>query len=207
MAGSSRKTDEEKIKVVREHILSLPACESHYARFNHTSGRKYLSSDLDVRKMYALYVTKCNDNNTSPVKEWTYRKIFNTELNLNFHTPLKDTCQKCDSLKLKIDASSNEDEKLQLMQIHDSHLKSAEKARQSLKDDNEKAKDNPSEYYGFTFDLQKPLPYPKLSVSVAYYKRNMYVYNLEFHNFHNNNAKMYTWDETIASRGSQEVIT
>ena len=39
MAGSSRKTDEEKIKVVREHILSFAACESHYTRSHHTSGR------------------------------------------------------------------------------------------------------------------------------------------------------------------------
>ncbi|XP_054734742.1 uncharacterized protein LOC129242214 [Anastrepha obliqua] len=83
------------------------------------------------------------------------------------------TCQKCDSLKLKIEASSNEDEKLHLMEIRDSHLISAEQARKSLTDDIQKAKDNPSEYYAFTFDLQKALAYPKLSVSVAYYKRNI----------------------------------
>ena len=207
MPGSSRKTDEDKIKVVREHILSFPACESHYTRSHHTSGRKYLSADLDIRKMYELYVKKCDENNISRVKEWTYRKIFNTEFNLNFHTPRKDTCQKCDLLKLKIEASSNEDEKLHLMEIHNSHLNSAEQARKILSDDIQRAKDNPSEYYGFTFDLQKALPYPKLSVSVAYYKRNMYVYNLGFHNFHNENAKMYVWDETIASRGSQEIAS
>jgi len=93
MLGSSRKTDEEKIKVVREHIMSFPACESRDTESLHTSGRKYLSADLNIRKMYELYVKKCNENNTSSVKEWTYRKIFNTEFNLNFHTR-KDTCQK-----------------------------------------------------------------------------------------------------------------
>ncbi|XP_036317666.1 uncharacterized protein LOC118732641, partial [Rhagoletis pomonella] len=76
-----------KMAVVREHILSFPACESHYTRSHHTSGRKYLSSDLDIRKMYELYVKKCDENNTSRVKECTYRKTFNTEFNLNFHTP------------------------------------------------------------------------------------------------------------------------
>ncbi|KAI9575063.1 hypothetical protein GQX74_015516 [Glossina fuscipes] len=207
MAGSSRKTYEEKIKVVREHILSFPACESHYRRSHHTSGRKYLSADLDIRNMYELYVKKSDENNTSRVKEWTYRKIFYTEFNLNFHTPRKDTCQECDSLKQKIEASSNEDERLHLMEIHDSNLNSAEQARKSLTDDIQEAKDNPSEYYGFTFDLQKALSYQKLSVSIAYYKRNMYVYNLGFHNFHNENAKMYAWDETIALRGSQEVAS
>ena len=48
------------------------------------------------------------------------------------------------------------------------HLSSAEQARKSLTDDKQTAKDNPSEYYGFTLDLQKALSYPKLSVSVAY---------------------------------------
>ena len=85
------------------------------------------------------------------------------------------------------------------MEIHDSHLNSAEQARKSLTDDIQKVKDNPSECYGFTFDLQKAVSYPKLSVSVAYYKC---VYNLGFHNFHNGNV---AWDEAIASRGSQEV--
>ena len=93
------------------------------------------------------------------------------------------------------------------MEIHNSHLNSTEQARKILSDDIQRAKDNPSEYYGFTFDLQKALAYPKLSVSVACYKRNMFVYNLRFHNFHNENAKMYVWDETIASSGSQEIAS
>ncbi|EFN66704.1 hypothetical protein EAG_00309, partial [Camponotus floridanus] len=56
-------------------------------------------------------------------------------------------------------------------------------------------------------DLQKALPYPKLTTSVAYYKRNMYVLNLGIHNFQNDNVHMYVWDETIASRGAQEIAS
>ena len=55
------------------------------------------------------------------------------------------------------------------MANHDSHLNSAEETRKSLTDDIQNTKDIPSEYYGFTFDLQKALSYSKLSVSVAYY--------------------------------------
>ena len=73
----------------------------------------------------------------------------------------KDRCQKYDSLKLKIGASSNEDEKLDLLEIHDSHLNSAKQARKSLSDDIQKANDKPSEYDECTFDLQKALSYPK----------------------------------------------
>ena len=207
MPGSSRKTEEVKIKAVREHILSFPAYESHYTRARHTPGRKYLSPDLDIRKMYSLYVEKCEENNQSFVKEWIYRKIFNTGFNLNFHAPRKDTCQKCDLLKGKIEACNNEEEKLHLKESHDVHLQNAERARNCLAEDQRKAKENSREYYGFSFDLQKALPYPKLSVSLAYYKRNLYAYNLGFHNFHDHNVKMNVWDETTASRGAQEVAS
>ena len=54
------------------------------------------------------------------------------------------------------------------MANHDSHLNSAEETRKSLTDDIQNTKDIPSEYYGFTFDLQKALSYTKLSFSVAY---------------------------------------
>ena len=51
MTASSRKTDGEEIKVLREHILSFPTCGRHYTRSHHPSGRKYLSADSDIRKM------------------------------------------------------------------------------------------------------------------------------------------------------------
>ena len=35
----------------------------------------------------------------------------------------------------------------------------------------------------------------------------MYILNQGFHNFHNNKVNMYVWNETIASRGSQEVAS
>ena len=95
MAGSSRKTDEEKIKrVVEQHILRCAACGSHNTRSYLTLAHKYISTESDIRKMYELYLQKCDENHTSRVTEWAYRKIFNTEFNLNFHGPRKDTCQK-----------------------------------------------------------------------------------------------------------------
>lgn len=60
---------------------------------------------------------------------------------------------------------------------HELHLRKAETARNSLRQDTEKSKKD-STYYVMTFDLEKALPFPILTTSVAYYKRNMYVYNL-----------------------------
>ena len=69
------------------------------------------------------------------------------------------------------------------------------------------ARNNSDVYYAFLFDLEKALPFPKLSVSIVYYKRNMLILNLGCHNFHDNEVYMYAWDEAVASRVSQEVAS
>lgn len=50
---------------------------------------------------------------------------------------------------------------------HSIHLSNAELARKCLKEDQNLASKNSDNYFAFSFDLQKALPYPKLSVSVA----------------------------------------
>jgi hypothetical protein len=180
MTGSSQKTNEEAIIAVKEHIQNFPAFESHYTR-SHNPGRKYLSPDLDIRKMFNLYVEKCEENNVSHFNERIYRNIFNEEFSSHFHHLHKGTCQKCDMLNPKIKASINNEEKTDLKQQHDIHLRNAELARNSLQDDKERASRNPDEYFAFAFNLQKKaLSYPKLSVSIAYYKQNVYVFKFRF---------------------------
>ena len=67
-------------------------------------------------------------------------------------------------MKIKFD----EDENTNLVWQKELHLKSAQLARDSL--NTEVPSD---EHYFCTFDIQKALPFPKLSTSVAYYKRNI----------------------------------
>lgn len=88
---------------------------------------------------------------------------------------------------------------------HEVHLRKAEKARASMKKDKHAGILTEGKSYAFSFDLEKALPFPVLTCSIAYYKRNMYVYNLGCHNLETERGYMYVWDETVASRGSQEV--
>lgn len=206
-AISKNKTSDEILTHVKNHILSFPSYTSHYTR-KHNPNRRYLDPHLNIRKMYHMFLNECVSNNCAPVKESIYRRVFSNE-NLHFHVPLKDTCRICDSLKLKIDASDLEEERVKLKNEHELHLRKADKARDSMKTDSLLAKDEniKNYYYVFSFDLQKALPFPVLNVSVAYYKRNLYCYNLGVHDLPNNKAHMYVWDETIASRGSQEIAS
>lgn len=201
----SNKTPEQVLMAVHEHINSFPVYQSHYTRHKNPH-RKFLPAHLNIRKMFNLYEEKLtgSDESNAPVKEGVYRRIFNTEFILAFHVPLTDTCAKCDSLKIKIDATDDEEEKTALIKQKDDHLLEAEKTRNCLKEDGNKAKSN-SHYYTITFDFEKALRFPILTVSETYYKRNMYVYNLGCHELHTGKGFMYVWDETIASRGAQEV--
>lgn len=42
---------------------------------------------------------------------------------------------------------------------------------------------------------------------VTYYKRNMYAYQLGVHHLATDKSYMYVWNETIGSRGSQEIAS
>ena len=79
----ANKTQEERVAFVKAHIDRFPKYESHYSRSDNPN-RNYLSPSLSVSTMYDLYKSACAEENETPVSEWKYRHIFNTEYNLSF---------------------------------------------------------------------------------------------------------------------------
>ncbi|CAG9832472.1 unnamed protein product [Diabrotica balteata] len=194
---SSRKLDDSDIVA---HIESFPSYQSHYTRKNNPC-RKYLNPGLTIRKMYDLYKEKCDINMTEPKKLKYYNKVFNTKFNLHFKMPHQDTCKTCDDLNLKIQGAGDENARKGFEIQREVHQRKAEAARESLKNDSKRT----NEAYILTFDLQKALPFPKLSTSVAYYKRNLYVYNFGIHCFNDDVGYMFVWYEIEGGKGSQDI--
>ncbi|UYV82284.1 hypothetical protein LAZ67_21001583 [Cordylochernes scorpioides] len=189
-AASNKIDDTHVVK----HIKSFPAYTSHYTRA-HNPRRQYLNPDLNIKKMYELYATQCKKENVVPVKEKYYYKVFSTKFNLHFKQPSKDTCQTCDYLQIKIQSSDSEG--IQMAKIEkENHLEEAERARSLMAADRKAASDK---FFVFSFDLEKALAFPKLTTSVAYYKRNLYVYNFGCHDFNENIGHMFVWPETEGS--------
>ena len=56
-----------------------------------------------------------------------------------------------------------------------------------------------------TFDLEQTLPTPKLSTGPAFYKRKLWTYNFNIHDCKQNVGHCFTWDESVAGRGSEEI--
>lgn len=199
------KIPQSDVNLVKQHIDSFPKYTSHYSRHKNPQ-TKYLSADLNIRKMYELYLEFCNDNNIqNPVKESFYRNVFNTSYNLSFKRPHTDTCTTCDSLHNQI-THSQDPQVVKSSQVKkEFHLRQAEKARTAKNSAKQLAKDNPTKIRAVCFDLEKTLPTPMLTCSSVYYLRQLWTYNFGVHDLSNDQAMMFMWHEGEASRGSQEI--
>lgn len=199
--SSKNKTSDIKVNGVKDFINRFPKYESHYARHK-SLNRLYLSPDLSVGIMYKLYKDeKLNDAVTLNM----FRKIFNEDFNLHFHDSNSDSCRRCDSFKVNIMACINDTEKRELETAKELHQRKAESARQKMCEDAELAKNANHNLTVIAFDLMKTLPTPVLSTGVCYYKRQLWTYCFGIHNLATQEAVMYIWNESIASRGSQEI--
>jgi hypothetical protein len=184
-----KRTDSQKVAEVKEHISSFPTETSHYSR-HHNPNRQYLSSVLNISLMYRLYCEWCEQKQSNPVSEKMYRDIFNNHFNLGFGSPKSDTCATCD------------------LRSDEGHKSRAEKAFEVQRNDKKMAETTDGTYF-ITFDLQKTLPLPKLSTSVAFYLRTLWLYNLGVHLTYKDHSQpfFHIWTEADGGRGCGEVAS
>lgn len=83
------------------------------------------------------------------------------------------------------------------------HRRKAELARMCKKEDMELAKGDDAVKV-ITFDLQRTLPTPLITSNIAYYSRQLWTFNFGIHE-DIGLARMYVWDESVASHGSREL--
>lgn len=189
--------------LIKEHISSFPAVESHYIR--HDSKREYLESGLSISKMYRLYTEWIKDKptNSSTINATLrqYNDIFNNDFNLSFFKPKKDLCDVCEQYKL-----SSDEEKIQIQTSYEEHIKNKTLARDIKNADKERAKTDPKLCVA-VFDLQKVLTSPQSEVSSFYYKRKFATYNFTIYDLQKKQGYCFMWTETDANRGSNEIST
>ncbi|XP_065090549.1 uncharacterized protein LOC135711607 [Ochlerotatus camptorhynchus] len=133
---SRKQISPEHADYIIKHIKSFPAEESHYGR--EKSSRLYLSSDLNVQRMYELYQDQCGVDNFIPVHYNTYRRAFNTQ-NLKFRKPKIDTCNTCDMLKVELQVEKDEEKRKEVIVRKEAHQLEAQRIYDEKRDDKKRA--------------------------------------------------------------------
>ena len=142
------KTSNVLVENVKDHIHSFPVVESHYTRRD--TQRKYLPSNLNIKKMYELYKEQCAQKRTEAVSSKQYKNIFNQGFNLSFHVPKKDQCTTCTAHAVKTQQGTlSEAEEASFQE----HLTRRETARKEKEVDKETAKKDPTKHV-VTVDMQ-----------------------------------------------------
>nr|CAH7751566.1 unnamed protein product [Callosobruchus chinensis] len=103
---------EDRRKSVKSFIEKLKGIESHYCRSKNIQ-RQYLSSDLNISKLYRMYNESVQGN--LKVKKTFFREIFLRDYNIGFGSPVTDACSKCIELSERIKAEKDEQKKVMLM--------------------------------------------------------------------------------------------
>lgn len=157
-------TKVDVVSLVKEHIDSFPRVESHYCRRD--TRKRYLCSDLNLCVLYRLYKENfCVSRKINPVSKFVYQKIFHQyDPPLDFFTPKKDQCFRCNAYNTAKD-------KQPLQEEFDLHKKREKDAMEMKKSDKEKAIAEKGESFrAITFDLQAILSIPFAGDNQIFYK-------------------------------------
>lgn len=201
---STRKTSESDEHFVERFIKKLPAQRSHYGLSQ--SKRKYLNPSLNITRLYREYSIVCPFKKRKILSLWKFREVFNTKFNLAFHAKRVDTCRTCDKLEALIQSERSETKyREQLSKQKHHHLQLVQHLKENFKSTIDDAKDSSSNTEVLVFDLQRVLETPSISTSEAFYRRQLSCYNLCIYDLKRERGFMYFWNETIASRGAQEI--
>jgi hypothetical protein len=151
-----------------------------------------------------------------------YTGRFNT-FDLSFAKPLVDSCATCDELNTQLSVAADEETADALRAKRKSHLQEADRGYAMRKHDQELAEASqkseangalPSEDHntwdGVEFvcsDMAGVLVTPKVSVNKAFYLRKMNTYCYGIFSGMANQHSLCWWNETVAQKGSNEVIS
>lgn len=196
------------LESICNHIQSFKGRQSHYSLSD--SKRVYLPSELNVKKMHAMYLEKFPHK----VSYETYRNIFCTKFNISFGYPRTDTCSFCDEAKIKIDETEKELElhntpdlltKLKKLKIeHELHLRKANTFyTRKRKSRTEAQKYNNKE--AIVMDFQKNLSIPNITTNDVYYRRQLSFFAFNIHILSTQESFFYTYPEYSGHKGADEV--
>lgn len=202
--GGDRRSakNAHKLEAVKTFIKSFHCIESHYCRSS--TERKYLPSTLNIKKMWRMYEEQSDAEHK--VRHCYFRRIFNRCFNLGFGNPRTDTCSRCTELIEKMKTAQSSAEKNKWMTEKRVHVLKAKYFYRLLKERKENI-------ITISFDCQKNQVLPKVSDGMAYYSRQLYIYNFGTvlstpeNRLNRDNVTLYVWTEDEHRKGANEIAS
>lgn len=188
-----RSKDTEDVQFVKDFIAKFPKYESCYSK----SQSKVLHRDLTVKKLYDVYHAHCSSANRTPT---SLRQFYGFEL--SFAKRRTQTCRICNKLETKIKKSKNEVQ-TQLNQTKQKHCDLASKIINDFENEVKTANDSIGTEV-FTFALGQSIGLPEIK-PVDYTKRQFWLHEFGIFDEVRKLSYVYTWPESVASKGSQEI--
>lgn len=134
-----------------------------------------------------------------------YYDVFSQNFNLGFGKPRVDICLKCVELKNKIQNKIELEESRTALKLHRIRAKKF----CAVLEESRRKRDTLT----VVFDMQQNQPLPRINIGEAYYKRQLWLYNLAFVIHQRNRhqpkraVRFYTWLESDSGKGSNEVCS
>lgn len=209
------KHSNDTITLVNDFIKSLRGRKSHYSLKD--TNKIYLPENLNISKLYGMFNDSHPENHVSYD---TFRAEFNNNFNISFGYPRKDTCSTCDAFRVQkasltggVNSVSNfaekseENKNLAKLEVdHNLHLKKAE-TFYSLKRFFRKKSLKSNTIEAIVMDFQKNLHTPNITTNDVYYRRQLNFYSFNIHVLSTSESVFYTYDETVAKKGSDDVCS
>lgn len=190
------------------HIRSFPTITSHYS-CKASANFQYLAPDIiSHRQMYTLYKTWLKENHAreAPVTMHNYCNLLKVHFpNLNLYKPPTNTCKECATYRLKLkNQELPVEERISVRTGHVSHLA---KASAAYNLPSVLLKNTDASVMIVCLGLQQALPTPKTSSGISFYKRKMWTYCFNIHDYKSGRGYVFLWDEVTAKRGILEICS
>nr|XP_022908544.1 uncharacterized protein LOC111419891 [Onthophagus taurus] len=191
---------------IEEHIKSFKCRPKHWGRAG-APNRKYLPSDLSIKKMWELFCKENSLDDNNKVSTYSlYYKVFTKKFNLGFSSVKMDRCSDCVAFSNKLKVINDDVVKRTMVVEQMLHIRRSKAFFQQL---NLK----PENSITINFDMMQNQPLPKTQIGEAYYKRQIWYYLLgviicdDHGKLNQENVFFYRWLESDGGRGCTEITS
>lgn len=193
--ATTHRTSSADMKFLKEFIQKFVVYES--SSKPQKSSPKYLHPRLFLRQMYLLYSEDCAFKKRKTISDTTFRKVVH-DSKLKLFRKSQQKCEQCkdgDDLNDESNAEPNE------------HIKIVKSVKDDLISSVENANMPEEKTEVLTFKLHRAIDLPLVSSNDAFFKRQLWCSIFTIYDHKADMTYFYVWDESVASRGSPEIVS